>query len=165
MGACIEAATKVYLGREYGPLFDDADCTTTGDPTSCARPAAAVEEDYYTFPFDDSEQLALESWATTEPDADTVKNCYIEINADDPCEEATCLPPFFPRKTFRECATSCAETDARENARTAVQAIDDATDLFQISTRSSMRKRVLSCSASSSRMSSPTSLCRFARSR
>jgi len=128
--ACIEAATKVYLGREYGPLFDDADCTTTGDPTSCARPAAAVEEDYYTFPFDDSEQLALESWATTEPDADTVKNCYIEINADDPCEEATCLPPFFPRKTFRECATSCAETEARENARTAVQAIDDATDLF-----------------------------------
>jgi len=130
MEDCVEVATRVYVGRVYGPAFTDPACTTPGVPTTCPQAPDNVLADYYTFPFDQAELDALNDWTTTPPDADTVKECFIEINTDDPCETTTCTSPFFPRKTFRECAANCAETEARENAETAVDAIDSATTLF-----------------------------------
>eukprot|EP01043_Picozoa_sp_COSAG02_P020160 COSAG02_NODE_987_length_15443_cov_8.132625_14_plen_877_part_00 len=125
---CITAASTVYVGREYGPSFTDSACSSPGDPTSCDVPAAI--ENSYTFPFDADEQAALDTWGATPPDEEAVKNCYIDINTDQPCEQDPCLPPFFPRKTFRECASSCAQEEAKDNADEAVTQIDTATTLF-----------------------------------
>jgi hypothetical protein len=127
MTECIVAASKVYVGRVYGPLFQL--CATPGDPSTCDVPVAEAEN-FYTFPFDTVELDALNTWATTPPTEEDVKTCYIQINIDDPCTQETCPPPFFPRKTFRECADNCAQAEARDNAEEAVSQIDTATTLF-----------------------------------
>ena len=123
--ACELAAALVYVGRQYGPTF--AACTTPGDPNTCDRSPAAGS---YTSPFDPAEMAALTAWQTTPPDAASVKDCFIEINTDNPCVTGPCVLPYFPRKTFRQCAAGCAEVEARANAETAVDAIDSATALF-----------------------------------
>ena len=125
--ACISAAAQRYVGRNYGPLFDAPACTTSGDPSTCEADGAASS---YTYPFDPAELAALNAWQTTPPDADAVKDCFIEINTDNPCVTGPCNLPYFARKTFRQCAAGCAEPQARDNAETAVDAIDSATDLF-----------------------------------
>jgi len=110
--ACAEAAAKVYAGIE-------------GSVPDAATVEAATT---YTAPFDPDEVAAL---STFPPEPDTVKDCYIQINSDNPCTTGICANPYFPRKTFRECADGCAQDEAKQAADEAVEGIDTATDLFE----------------------------------
>merc|ERR1719378_425873 len=100
--ACVQAATMVHVGRLYGPAF--ASCSTPGDPSSCSVDTAAVENSY-TAPFLVDETDALDSFSISPPDADAVKDCYIEINLDSPCVTAPCENPYFQPSPFESAQT------------------------------------------------------------
>merc|ERR1712146_238867 len=83
----------------------------------------AAVENSYTAPFLVDETDALDSFSISPPDAEAVKDCYIEINLDSPCVTAPCENPYFQRITFRECAdpnSGCAEPGARNNSETKI---------------------------------------------
>jgi hypothetical protein len=116
---CATAATSVYVAR----------CAQPGATCTSATPDAATVEGFYTVPYTPAEWTALQAWAVTAPTEEDVKQCYIEINTARPCTD-NCVNPYFPQKSFRDCADTCAEAEAKQQAETAVDAIDDATLLF-----------------------------------
>lgn len=113
---CITAASYVFAGR-------------TGAAPDATTDAAAIAA-FYTFPYAAAEWSALEGWEDTPPTAEAVKQCYIQINTASPCTVGPCVNPYFPQKSFRACADTCAEAEAKQQAETAVGAIDTATALF-----------------------------------
>merc|ERR1711871_1245701 len=163
--ACAQAATMVHVGRLYGPTF--ASCSTPGDPSSCSVDTAAVENSY-TAPFLVDETDALDSFSISPPDAEAVKDCYIEINLDSPCVTAPCeirtssASPFESAQTLIRAVLSLARGTTRKQLLRHWTTRPASLLKF---IRSSMRTRAPSCSASLSRRFLPMFSYHFARRR
>merc|ERR1712146_103690 len=128
----------------------------------------AAVENSYTAPFLVDETDPLDSFSISPPDAEAVKDCYIEINLDSPCVTAPCENPYFQRITFRECAdpnSGCAEPGARNNWKQLLRHWTTRPASLLKFIRSSMRTRAPSCSASLSRRFLPMFSYHFARRR